>query len=95
MGLRRAEYQMRDRKSRRTDVAYPVDQENRAQEAERHKQEQLKDQKDGKGKWSDELASNSESIVCALSISISRSLAPPFLSRKKVTSSGIAANGFA
>ena len=44
-------------KSRRTDD------ENRAEKAEAHKQEQLKDVKEGKAQWKDELASDSESIV--------------------------------
>ncbi|KAI7160847.1 hypothetical protein KC343_g13922 [Hortaea werneckii] len=40
-------------------------QEGRAEEAEREKQEQLKEQREGKGHWKDELASDSESIVKA------------------------------
>ncbi|RMY17520.1 hypothetical protein D0867_05976 [Hortaea werneckii] len=39
--------------------------EGRAEEAEREKQEQLKEQREGKGHWKDELASDSESIVKA------------------------------
>ncbi|KAF4554751.1 Hypothetical protein D9617_3g018190 [Elsinoe fawcettii] len=39
--------------------------ENRADEAERAKQEQLKKAKAGKGEWHDELASDSESIIKA------------------------------
>ncbi|KAK4962307.1 hypothetical protein LTR28_004564 [Elasticomyces elasticus] len=38
-------------------------QEGRAEEAEHHKQDQLQKQKEGKGQWKDELASDSESIV--------------------------------
>jgi len=41
-----------------------IDQEGRADEAEHHKQDQLKKQKEGKGHWVDELASDSESAVC-------------------------------
>ncbi|KAF2145649.1 uncharacterized protein K452DRAFT_284012 [Aplosporella prunicola CBS 121167] len=37
----------------------------RGEEAEAHKQDQLKKQKQGKGHWKDELASDSESIVKA------------------------------
>ena len=47
-----------------------VDNENRGEEAEAHKQDQLRKQKEGKGHWKDELASDSESIV-----------GPPFHSR--------------
>ena len=43
--------------------ALSVDNENRSEEAEYHKQDQLKKQKEGKGHWKDELASDSESIV--------------------------------
>ncbi|TKA49977.1 hypothetical protein B0A49_12860 [Cryomyces minteri] len=39
--------------------------EGRAEEAEHHKQDQLKKQKEGKGHWKDELASDSESIIKA------------------------------
>ncbi|KAL1303427.1 hypothetical protein AAFC00_006817 [Neodothiora populina] len=39
--------------------------EGRAEEAEQAKQAQLKKQKEGKGEWHDELASNSESIIKA------------------------------
>ncbi|KAJ4336507.1 hypothetical protein N0V87_005371 [Didymella glomerata] len=39
--------------------------EGRADEAEELKQKQLKNQKDGKGKWEEGLASDSESIVKA------------------------------
>nr|POE71989.1 hypothetical protein CFP56_11865 [Quercus suber] len=39
--------------------------ENRAEEAEAHKQDQLAKQKQGKGEWKDALASDSESIVKA------------------------------
>ncbi|KAF3040912.1 hypothetical protein E8E12_006503 [Didymella heteroderae] len=39
--------------------------EGRADEAEMLKQKQLKNQKDGKGKWEEGLASDSESIVKA------------------------------
>ena len=39
------------------------DQEGRAEEIEKTKDEQIKKQKDGKGEWHDGLASNSESIV--------------------------------
>ncbi|TKA67010.1 hypothetical protein B0A55_08195 [Friedmanniomyces simplex] len=39
--------------------------ENRAEEAEAHKQDQLQKQREGKGHWKDELASDSESIVKA------------------------------
>ncbi|KAK1808016.1 hypothetical protein LTR12_017622 [Friedmanniomyces endolithicus] len=42
-----------------------VDNENRGEEAEAHKQDQLRKQKEGKGHWKDELASDSESIVKA------------------------------
>lgn len=40
-----------------------ADNEGRAEEAEHHKQDQLQKQKEGKGHWKDELASDSESIV--------------------------------
>jgi hypothetical protein len=40
------------------------DHEGRAEDVEHHKQDLLKKQKEGKGHWKDELASNSESIVC-------------------------------
>lgn len=40
-------------------------QDGRAEEAEKAKQDQLQDQKEGKGHWVDELASDSESAVCA------------------------------
>ncbi|KAI9713083.1 MAG: hypothetical protein M1820_001068 [Bogoriella megaspora] len=39
--------------------------EGRAEEAEAHKQDQLRKQKEGKGHWKDELASDSESIIKA------------------------------
>ncbi|KAH9830239.1 hypothetical protein Tdes44962_MAKER09059 [Teratosphaeria destructans] len=39
--------------------------ENRPDEAERAKQEQLRAQREGRGQWKDELASNSESIIKA------------------------------
>jgi len=39
--------------------------EGRAEEAEAHKQDQLQKQKEGKGHWKDELASDSESIIKA------------------------------
>jgi hypothetical protein len=41
-----------------------LDHEGRAEDVEHHKQDLLKKQKEGKGHWKDELASNSESIVC-------------------------------
>ncbi|KAF1837252.1 hypothetical protein BDW02DRAFT_566306 [Decorospora gaudefroyi] len=37
--------------------------ENRAEEVEKKKQEHLQKQKDGKGQWDEQLASDSESIV--------------------------------
>jgi len=37
--------------------------EGRAEQAEAHKQDQLQKQREGKGHWKDELASDSESIV--------------------------------
>ncbi|PNS18905.1 hypothetical protein CAC42_5444 [Sphaceloma murrayae] len=39
--------------------------ENRAEEAEAAKQKQIRKQKEGKGEWHDELASDSESIIKA------------------------------
>lgn len=42
-----------------------ADSEGRAEEVEKHKQEQLRAQKEGKGQWKDELASDSESIIKA------------------------------
>ncbi|KAK4574497.1 hypothetical protein LTR86_001338 [Recurvomyces mirabilis] len=39
--------------------------EGRPEEVEAHKQDQLQKQKEGKGHWKDELASDSESIVKA------------------------------
>ncbi|WPH04702.1 Hypothetical protein R9X50_00759500 [Acrodontium crateriforme] len=39
--------------------------EGRAEEIEKHKQEQLRQQKEGKAQWKDELASDSESAVKA------------------------------
>jgi len=44
-----------------------TDHDGRAEEAEHHKQDQLQKQKEGKGHWKDELASDSESIVRFLS----------------------------
>jgi hypothetical protein len=40
--------------------------EGRAEEIQFEKEDLLKKQKDGKGHWKDELASDSESIVCLL-----------------------------
>jgi hypothetical protein len=48
---------MRERADRKTDS------EGRADEVEKKKQEQLQKQKDGKGHWEEQLASDSESIV--------------------------------
>lgn len=51
------------------DVAYDadggdcVDRDDRADEAEHHKQDQLQKQKEGKGHWKEELASDSEHHV--------------------------------
>ncbi|TKA33722.1 hypothetical protein B0A50_00558 [Salinomyces thailandicus] len=42
-----------------------LNREDRADEAESHKQDQLQKQKAGKGHWKDELASDSESMVKA------------------------------
>ncbi|KAK5740792.1 hypothetical protein LTR17_004382 [Elasticomyces elasticus] len=42
-----------------------LNQEGRSEEVEAHKQDQLQKQKEGKGHWKDELASDSESIVKA------------------------------
>lgn len=42
-----------------------IDNENRGEEAEKAKHEQLKNQKEGKGEWHEGLASDSESIVKA------------------------------
>jgi len=39
--------------------------DDRSSEIEHHKQDQLSKQKQGKGHWKDELASNSESIIKA------------------------------
>ncbi|KAK0259824.1 hypothetical protein LTS09_005667 [Friedmanniomyces endolithicus] len=39
--------------------------ENRGEEAEAHKQDQLRKQKEGKGQWKGELASESESMIKA------------------------------
>ncbi|KAF2089138.1 hypothetical protein K490DRAFT_64343 [Saccharata proteae CBS 121410] len=39
--------------------------EGRAEEAEKAKQDQLKEQKEGRGQWKEELSSDSESIVKA------------------------------
>ena len=44
---------------------FPTDNEDRAEEAEFHKQDQLQKQKEGKGQWKDELASDSESMLKA------------------------------
>ena len=53
----------------------PTGKEDRAEEVERAKHEQLREQKEGKGQWKDELASDSESIVCVcLSLSTSTSM---------------------
>ena len=40
-----------------------ADEEGRAEKVESHKQESIKNAKDGKAAWKDELASDSESIV--------------------------------
>lgn len=48
------------------------DSEGRADEAEKLKQQQLKNQKEGKGKWEEGLASDSESIVRVLRSFMSR-----------------------
>ena len=40
-----------------------IDNEDQAEHNERHKQDQLQKQKDGKGHWKPELASNSEEAV--------------------------------
>jgi hypothetical protein len=40
-----------------------IDNENQAELNERHKQDQLQKQKEGKGHWKPELASNSEEAV--------------------------------
>jgi len=40
-----------------------IDTEGRAEEIEKHKQDQLNKKKEGKQHWQDELASNSESAV--------------------------------
>ncbi|KAK5134083.1 hypothetical protein LTR08_006973 [Meristemomyces frigidus] len=42
-----------------------LNQEGRAEEVEHHKQDQLQKQKEGKGHWKDELASDSESAIKA------------------------------
>ena len=42
--------------------------EGRKQEIEREKQQQLKEQKEGRNEWKDSLASESESIVCPTAI---------------------------
>jgi hypothetical protein len=41
-----------------------TDTDGRAEDIEYHKQDQLNKKKQGKQHWKDELASNSESIVC-------------------------------
>lgn len=41
-----------------------TDEEGRADEVEKVKNEQIQKQKDGKGHWHEEIASDSESIVC-------------------------------
>jgi len=47
-----------------TGVGFGIaDNENRGEEAEAHKQDQLRKQKEGKGQWKGELASESESMV--------------------------------
>jgi hypothetical protein len=43
-----------------------TDTEDQAENNERHKQDQLKKQKEGKGHWKPELASNSEEAVSFL-----------------------------
>jgi len=49
-----------------------LDTEGSGNSIDQHKQDLLKKQKDGKGHWKDELASNSESIVCHIfSLSVS------------------------
>lgn len=42
-----------------------IDSEGRSEEVEKKKQESLKAQKEGKNKWEEGLASDSESAVCA------------------------------
>jgi hypothetical protein len=41
----------------------PTDTDNRAEEVDKKKHEQLQKQKDGKGHWEEQLASDSESAV--------------------------------
>ncbi|KAK0797783.1 hypothetical protein LTR59_006692 [Friedmanniomyces endolithicus] len=49
-----------------TGVGFGIaDNENRGEEAEAHKQDQLRKQKEGKGQWKGELASESESMIKA------------------------------
>ncbi|KAK4996172.1 hypothetical protein LTR66_004145 [Elasticomyces elasticus] len=70
-------------------------QEGRAEEAEHHKQDQLQKQKEGKGQWKDELASDSESIVRVArahlppSTSHQSSLQRPFNTAVSIKNSGI------
>lgn len=42
-----------------------LDSEGRAEEIEKKKNENLQKQKDGKGHWEEQLASDSESAVCS------------------------------
>jgi hypothetical protein len=44
-------------------LTYTLDEEGRAEEAERIKNEQIQKQKEGKGEWHEGIASDSESIV--------------------------------
>jgi hypothetical protein len=71
-----------------------LDNENRAQEAEAAKQQQLKEQKEGKGEWKDALASDSESIVRFLPflLELSQSLRSPSATRGLIapSSAGLA-----
>lgn len=48
----------------RTNLLFITDHEGRKEEIQEHKSDSLNKAEKGKGQWKDELASNSESIVC-------------------------------
>ena len=59
-------------------MTYSTDHENRAEEAEKHKQDQLdKAQKTGQGEYKEEIASDSERSVRLIALPILSSTLPP------------------
>jgi len=62
---RAAAFSVSVRRTAGKEDALHEDAQGRSDEVEHHKQDQLQKQKEGKGHWKDELASNSESIIKA------------------------------